>query len=578
MDTRTLVDTVEEVSSAQAAPASTPGPRTRKIPEWVTGDATVDRFRTQLESPTVIRQRGVLCVDLFSALERDDASWTHDLLNTIPTDCPDLSLYLLPQPHNTHPAALRIKAQQYDDHHQTVQSRLLLRFVDDARTRAMHAQSVDSAYHALPQAQREKTYAPQVRALCLALRDTHELALKHRASELVLLIQAANGPHDPDRLVAEFARQPFAHVGMLVLKCLLLATHTMHRDMVHILLSQLRQAFEQQRTVSQRMQDELCRETFQPEKVAELALVEYAKQMTSAPVDFVSEGALWSQVRAMDARIQAVAGEYQQKGPDFGAQQVALQWVARQIRDTRLPHNLSLPKKSPRQLRSAKDLVTAGPTLQTLPKRKPLASGDQAQLTADLSTIPNEQIERWYAPEVRHLCQSLSGADVPQLTFQADDLAQWITSAMTLVGRDFVTDLAIQPYASLAEMRRTCVQFLSLSHAHGHLVIDLQRKIEEAQKRQREAPALLRSALLQSPFDKEKVASLALLVYAGQMTSAATNGPSANEAPFASTLQALREVLAHYAEDPSGQYRVEQAALDSILNWMRKTHTQPTET
>ena len=177
-------------------------------------------------------------------------------------------------------------------------------------------------------AQLNKIYPPTVRALCEALRDASDKDLHASPSPFLKLIKGAMAN---ENLMAKLATQPYANLRMLQLKCTVLAAQ-IDPKLASVLLEEIREARAFQKEGSARLRQQLLQHPVVHKNVAAFALMEYAKQMTSLPLDYVSAGATRDEVLVMKRALQDTYEHY--VAVDSGhlaVELVALQWVMDQI-------------------------------------------------------------------------------------------------------------------------------------------------------------------------------------------------------------------------------------------------------
>ena len=93
-------------------------------------------------------------------------------------------------------------------------------------------------------------------------------------------------------------------------------------------------AHQHQTRVSAMLRSRLLDDKPDVEEIGALARVEYAKQMTSLPIDYVSDGASWQGVDLMNDRLPEMGRSIVNHGPEQLAQKIAIEWVAQHIEAT----------------------------------------------------------------------------------------------------------------------------------------------------------------------------------------------------------------------------------------------------
>jgi len=216
----------------------------------------------------------------------------------------------------------------YDELMQTPASDRLLRFIGDCKLRRDAQRQVVGDHERLTDAAINKTYAPEVRDLCLTFRNTSASQLNAKPEAVAAQIQRAM---QRPRLVQALALQPYANLRDMQLKCKILATR-LDLLLMSRLIDKIEAARAVQTNVSSALREQLLQQTVDPRRIASLALVEYAKQMTSVPIDHVSTGATWADVGRMHAAMQQVHGRFVAMASDkVGVELAAMRWVTEQI-------------------------------------------------------------------------------------------------------------------------------------------------------------------------------------------------------------------------------------------------------
>ncbi|QHE84422.1 hypothetical protein [Hydrogenophaga sp. BPS33] len=311
---------------------ATEGPRTREILEWSAHASEADDLWS---NPTTVLRREAQRNELVFALIARDASTISQLLQDIPSDITHLNRYFPPAGQAIEVRVcemLHKAAHQYNREHPG--NARLVRYTLDALDRAKAADRVQTDLSAFNDAELDQVYAPQVRELCLALRDTATEDLRSQGPRFQALMQEALNAEDLDD---ELAAQPFANLKTVQIQCNVLEK-VVDKKVLAAFRASLSTAITVQSRVSRRLQQELLKKHSNIQDVEVLAMMEYAKRMTSLPVDFVSAGATWGQVERMRDRMQTVY-ESLLESEDTTVEKHALYAVFQQIVQTaRLPH------------------------------------------------------------------------------------------------------------------------------------------------------------------------------------------------------------------------------------------------
>lgn len=315
--------------------ATVDGPRIPAFSDWATSAEAV-QARSDLDVISVIRQRGKLLGDLIYDLGMNDTDAVTKSLQQIPSSVEQFDSFFPPLPPDepTYYQSIQQMAVAYHQEHNTAHSERLVQFFANQNTRLTTVSFAQESLQDVPQVQIDKAYAPEVQALCVALRDTGDALLPSTVDRLQPLMEKALARDLKEQsLATELARQPYANLRMMMLKCMLLSTH-MDSGLVFAFREQIKAAIEMQTHVSDVLREQLLKGPVDEAKVASLALVEYAKQMTSLAVDYVSAGATWKEVDAVNEGIEEVYVHYAGLKETHGLEEIALRWVTRQIQNT----------------------------------------------------------------------------------------------------------------------------------------------------------------------------------------------------------------------------------------------------
>lgn len=308
------------------------GPDIRPVSEWSTNAPSTPG---DLTDPEVILQRATWLVELTRALTKGDNNAIAASLKNIPAHVGHFDPFFPPVQIDSrlNPYATWVKAAiRYDEAFESAASHRLLQFMEDGNRRREAMARVNSDQRAWSEEERNQTYDPDVRNLCVELRETEIGALKDKSAQhLSALIQSALACDD---LEEQLTLQPYASLNTMLIKCTVLQGHVNTKD-IEVLRAALKNARESQTHVSAHLRRLLLDDELDHQEIAALAMIEYAKQMTSLPVDYLSAGASWSEVRTMGRNIHAVHERYLKSGDkDTHGPVAALGWLKEQIRLT----------------------------------------------------------------------------------------------------------------------------------------------------------------------------------------------------------------------------------------------------
>ncbi len=285
-----------------------------------------------LRSATVILAREVLREKLTLALLTGDFNTVTAVLQKIPSGVAYLDHYVPPpsvfQLDACH--AIHRGAKAYRDTGASDLSERLVQFTGDNLRRAQTFVRMEEDLKKFTPAERDSVYPPPMQALCVALRQTRSAELPHQQQQLQALIAAALTTPNLD---TELAQQPFASLRMMLLKCRLLEG-VVANTVLTPLRENLEWAHQHQTRVSAMLRSRLLDDKPDVEEIGALARVEYAKQMTSLAIDYVSDGASWQGVDRMNDRLAEIDPSIVTNGPEQLAQKIAIEWVAQQIEAT----------------------------------------------------------------------------------------------------------------------------------------------------------------------------------------------------------------------------------------------------
>ncbi len=339
------------------------GPEIRPFSEWDAGTCLNDDDRAMKQASALdlndapsVASRALLINQLLAALDRGDTASLLDHLKDIPPTVQRFDLYFPPAPIRP-PAPVEHgyqhlveRATRLDDEQRTLSTLRLLMLLTDCKDRLETQVQLTERFKSVPDAQLDRKFAPEVQDACFALRDMHAFNLimtvaprteeANPAKAITAPIAKAMRP-ERESLVTELATQPFANLRMLQAKCTILAAvDAKHSDTIIGFRQKVEAALELQQHCSTRLREQLLERPVNKREVAMLALLEHAKQSTTLPIDYVCAGASWDDIRTMHRNIRDVLTYYVEQHPeDSAVEQVALDWVARQIRSTtQLPH------------------------------------------------------------------------------------------------------------------------------------------------------------------------------------------------------------------------------------------------
>lgn len=283
-------------------------------------------------NPPLIIRRDVERCDLNMALFACDDATVTSILQEIPGHFDQLDHYFVPASiHQINACnALHKLAQAYNQKTQSTASRRLVQFMGVNLLRAHAFARMESDLKRFSPEDLDACFPPKVRALCVAMRDTLSAELRSQARRFRVLIQAALATPNLD---TEFSQQPFASLRLMLLKCKVLELFV-EKTLMDRLREHIELARQDQMNVSALLRGNILEDHPDEETIGALARVEYAKQMTSLPIDYVSAGATLEQVDVMHAHLLATGTSITRKGREYLAQKVAIVWVAQQIEKT----------------------------------------------------------------------------------------------------------------------------------------------------------------------------------------------------------------------------------------------------
>ncbi|MDO9435012.1 hypothetical protein [Hydrogenophaga sp.] len=314
------------------------GPIHGRFTEW--DDMASEHPQTPYAITTAapMSQRTSLLDDLLRALDMGLFTQASAHLAAIPAEVEHLDRYFPPAPLTRDVGTLLKRAEQLVEQTGTASSRRLLAFISDCQLRATAQHKVVSDQQHVTDKQLKKIYPPDVRHFCIAIRDAPDARLDaHPSPFLKRIILAMESP----RLMAALAAQPYVNLRLLQLKCTVVAAH-LGPKLANGLLKAIQEAREFQKNGSLMLKEQLLQPTLSTTRIAALALMEYAKQMTSLPIDYVSAGATWDEVLVMTHGMQTTYEHYLSMDPEtVNVELAALRWVTRQIIDT---HRLQYPE------------------------------------------------------------------------------------------------------------------------------------------------------------------------------------------------------------------------------------------
>lgn len=309
-------------------PKSTPaGPAIRTASEW--------SMVRDLEDAQEILKRASHLANLLYQLQEGNADKLIALLATIPENVAHYQDHFPPAPMHGGYGPLHALAKVFAIQHPSVSADRLLIFMGDCHQREAAQEQVARDHEAIVDELLHARHRPDVRELCTALRDTHELELEAACDDLVTRITGVLTLDGID-VVQALAIQPYANLRMLRLKCTVLAEfNEAQRGVVLAFRDRVDAARAVQREASLRLREALLKDTLHEEKIAALALVEYAKQTTTIAIDHVSAGATWNEVQALHKALRIVYAYYaEDRAGEFPVEQAAFEWLSVQLRRT----------------------------------------------------------------------------------------------------------------------------------------------------------------------------------------------------------------------------------------------------
>jgi len=293
---------------------------------------TVQSDNKTLKTAAAVMEREALCKALSTALISQNTPTVKAILKGISSRFDPLDLYL-PLAWSLDLAvctAVHEGAVAYAATHNTASSERLVRFAADNLGHAHAVARVELDQQDFTAEELDEAYPPEVRELCMAMRDTTAAQMHADAHSFLGLITDALRQPDLSR---EIAQQPYANLRTMLLKCTVLE-ETIDPDTVGQLRDAIEEAVLFQSNVSRHLRAQLLADAYDESEIRTLAMLEYAKETTTLPIDYVSAGASWADIDAMRTAIQDTYKHYMKKGEDYRVDQAALQWVLEKITAT----------------------------------------------------------------------------------------------------------------------------------------------------------------------------------------------------------------------------------------------------
>lgn len=331
----------EEREAEKKATTTIAGPEIRTVSEWNTSNESI-ASRLELNSRDVVAERAESLLLLMAALRDGSVGAIRNILQKIPANVKSFDCYFPPAPLVTGYAAILKGADAYNKLLSSTSSRRLVSFINDCYNRSDAMANVLRERQTQIEKEGGKTHvnaicAPELTKLCMVLRDTHELAVTENKAALVGMI------HDvmkavPQDLSEQLARQPYANLRMVLLKLKFLDGH-----MDKATLSRFERLVDAARLEQMHVSAFLKKELLNAPQtmtdkyaygIARLARIEYAKEMSSLPIDYVSSGSSWEEIDKLKTNIQQVHEHYVRREPGFDIETDALRWLADQIERT----------------------------------------------------------------------------------------------------------------------------------------------------------------------------------------------------------------------------------------------------
>lgn len=296
--------------------------------EWSKPVGDAHSAKTQA---TEILWRATLLYELLDFLAQDKPKDVNDILRGYADfKAESFEQHFPPAPY-LRDTSLLANAERVAAEYPGAESERLVRLVQTMVAQSKRRAFVETQQQKWPAELRNNAHAPEVRALCKALVETHELALKSDA-RLPDLIESALAMKDRS-LATELALQPYANLSMMLTKCTVLET-AMGETVLKPLRRDILTAIEVQTSASARLLEQLLKDPVDPAQVVLLARVEYAKEMTSLSIDSVNATATSSEIKTMLANIETVRQSYLQKDESLLPERVALDAIAERLKET----------------------------------------------------------------------------------------------------------------------------------------------------------------------------------------------------------------------------------------------------
>lgn len=316
-----------------AKPPTSLGPDLRSVSEWTIAD--------DLTNAQEILQQASALGELLFQLDEGNATGIQAALEKIPPEVGHYEHHFPPAPMDLPYAHLHTMARTFENLFPSLAADRLLILIGDCHQRQEAQMQVAVDLKDVSGTHFNRKYAPDLQAVCWALRETPELELREKAEGITSLIERLLTLKDRD-LVRELATQPTINLRMASAKCAVLAAASEDRaDTITAFRNQVEAARDMQKTASALLRKELLEDPLDAEKIAALALVEYAKETTSIAIDYVSAGTRWEELPVMHAALRTVRAHFadQERATEFPLEAVALDWVYQQIGYTlSLPH------------------------------------------------------------------------------------------------------------------------------------------------------------------------------------------------------------------------------------------------
>lgn len=313
------------------------GPHIEPVFEWA-ADPQALLSAAGFTSSTLVLERSTELLNLLRALEENDMAQVQSALALIPPEVEHHDRYFPVAPFIDGYDDFARTAALYAQKGTAPSWQRLQQFMEACDRRVQGFNQVLADHTTLTEAQLDLRYTPEVKALCVALRLTHELEISAQSQKLSVFIRRAVVTHG-EALPGLLAQQPFVGLRMALIKCTVLAAH-MDAQLIASFRARVLQAIDMQRNASESLRKLLLTDTLDETKIASLALVEYAKQATSVPLDYVSTGATWEDVSKMIESLDLVFTYYVEQGDAFDVEQAALHGVLARMRHSLLEQQL----------------------------------------------------------------------------------------------------------------------------------------------------------------------------------------------------------------------------------------------